>query len=115
MEPFPFFERARNARKVPRVVMRAKRVRSVLRSRDPSVVGQSATRVGSIVGVDHLTSRFDSDLRVHAVERELFFVFYKMKTVSVRAAETVAAIDSERVVPDHPTATVKANFLRSDL
>ena len=37
-----------------------------------------------------------------------------MKNVRMRPSESVDAIDAKGVIPNHPTATMKASFLRFD-
>lgn len=50
-----------------------------------------------------------------AIEGELFAVFYgEVEDMRVRATEFEFAVHAERVVPDHPTAAVKTDFLAED-
>ena len=48
------------------------------------------------------------------VEDEVLFIFDEMKQMSVRARELFLAVDSEGVIPDHPTAAVETNLLCFD-
>ena len=82
----------------------------VLRPQDPGVVRQSSRRIGSHIRVDQFASTRDANSRIVGIEREVFRVLHEVEQVGVRTAEATFAIHAKRVVPDHPTSRVKANF-----
>ncbi len=54
-------------------------------------------------------------VQIVAAKGETFRVFHKVKQVRVRAGELVRAVHAKRVIPNHPTAAVKASALSLQL
>ena len=83
MESFAFLKRTGDARDVPCIVTRTETQRCVLGARDPSVVRQTTVGVGAVISVDQLPRRLHANLGIDTVEREVLFVFDKVKNVRV--------------------------------
>src|SRR5688572_137095 len=62
------------------------------RSDYPSIVGQPANRIRSLVVVNQLAGRRDSILQVIFTKREIARIFDKVKQMSVRPSELLRAI-----------------------
>jgi hypothetical protein len=104
------FKRSIDTRKVPCVFIGIEAIHTILRSKDPSIVGESTLGIGARIGVDQLTCRGDSDLR--GDEGKVFGVFYEIEKMRVRAGEFVLTMYAKGVVPNDPIARMKADLLR---
>lgn len=87
--------------------------KNIGRRNDPGVIRQPAAWIRPLVVVDQLTRRRNSVLV--RLEDKVARVFDEMEQMNVRAAEIAGAVDAERVIPDDPTAAVKADLLALDL
>ena len=115
MKAGPLLERPRHSREIPRVLPLGEAVAQVLWTQDPRVVGQSPAGISPRVGIHELPGRGNAVLRVVLPKGETFRILDEVEQMGMRAAELMRAIDAERVIPDDPTAAMKADLLTLQL